>query len=91
MIQYSTWKKWLLTNVPDKILNYQILNKQIVLYSGFGGNKIAKFIDIRWLRKFIKRLNLGHTPHLVLFRLVAPKLAIGWKQGVLCSEGYSEL
>ena len=40
MMEYSTWEKWY-------IFNYQILNKQIVLFTGFGRNDIVKFILIQ--------------------------------------------
>ena len=29
------------------MINYEISNKHILLFSGFGGNNIAKFIDIQ--------------------------------------------
>ena len=31
----------------NKIFNHQILNKQIILFTSFNGNNIAKFIDIQ--------------------------------------------
>ena len=53
MIEYSIQEKLLLTKVP-KVFDYQILNKQILLFTGLGNNDIVKFIDILKIRNTLK-------------------------------------
>ena len=47
MIEYSTYENWILTKVPYYLFNYQILNKQILLFTGIIGSNIAEFINIQ--------------------------------------------
>ena len=57
MIEHSTWEKWSPIKVPNKIFNYKILNKQILLLTGSSGNDVAKFIDIHIItNKLISKL-----------------------------------
>ena len=70
MIEYSIQEKLLLTKVP-KVFNYQILNKQILLFTGLGNNDIVKFIDILKNKKYIEidlEIASKHDSIYIIFR-----------------------
>ena len=51
-----------------KVFNYQILNKQILLFTGFGGNNIAKCINIQIIvNTLILKLEKHETIILLIF------------------------
>ena len=62
LLDGSNWQKWLLTKVPNLILNYQILNKKKLFFTDSDGHNITKFIDIQMTANaLLLKLNIMKT------------------------------